>query len=196
MSSCDSIHTTILKKNTYKIWGIQCQAVQVAEDGSDYDYGEIYQFFLQISCYSEKILSQDLLAMQQKQQGLICKYLHFLVNNAHLVKKVGNSYLGFMYCLVKNKPHLTFEDFFHTSQLAHFQHLILSTNPESKIWNLESKFGFVIFCFIWGIYGVIYYVKTFSTLKIPKKSRFYNIKSGYFYCIKCAWNVVFVLLKA
>ena len=56
------IHTTILKKNTYKIQGIQHLAVpfQVAENSSNYDYGEMYQLLLQISCYREGILSQDL----------------------------------------------------------------------------------------------------------------------------------------
>jgi len=36
------------------------------------------------------------------------------VDNACLVKKVGDSHLGFVYCLVENKPQLlTFEAFFH-----------------------------------------------------------------------------------
>ena len=89
---------------------------QVAKNDSDYDYGKMYQLLLQISCYSERILSQDLMVMQQKLQGLILKYLHFLVNNARLVEKVGNSHLGFMYHLIENKLHLlTFEDFFHAT---------------------------------------------------------------------------------
>ena len=87
---------------------------QIAENSDDYDYGKIYQILLQISCYSEGVLSQDLLAMQHKQQGLIREYLHFLVDNARLVKRVGNSHVVFMYCLVENNLHLfTFKDFFH-----------------------------------------------------------------------------------
>jgi len=52
--------------------------------------------------------------MQHKQQGLICKYLHFLMNNACLVERVGNSHVGYMYCLVENNPCLlTFKQFYH-----------------------------------------------------------------------------------
>jgi len=87
---------------------------QIAENGGNYNYGELYQIFLQILCYSEEVLSQDLLAMQHKQQGLICKYLHFLVDNACLVERVGNSHVGFVYHLVENHLHLlTFKEFFH-----------------------------------------------------------------------------------
>jgi len=55
------------------------------------------------------------MAMQHKWQGLICEYLHFLVDNVCLVEKVGDSHIGFIYCLMENDPRLlTFEDFFHT----------------------------------------------------------------------------------
>ena len=74
----------------------------------------MYQLLLQISCFSEGVLSQDLLAMQHKQQGLIRDYLHFLVDNTRLVERVGNSHVGYVYCLVENDPRLlTFEQFFH-----------------------------------------------------------------------------------
>ena len=61
-------HTTIPKKNTYKIQDIQRPAApfQIAENGSDYDYREMYQILLQILCYNEEVLSQDLMAMQHK----------------------------------------------------------------------------------------------------------------------------------
>ena len=61
------------KKDAYKIPGVQHPAkpFQIAEDGSDYDYRKLYQLLLQILCYSEGVLSQVLLAMQHKQQGLI-----------------------------------------------------------------------------------------------------------------------------
>ena len=36
------------------------------------------------------------------------------MNNAHLVERVGNSHVGYVYCLVENDPRLlTFEQFFH-----------------------------------------------------------------------------------
>ena len=108
------IRATVPKKSTYKVQGIQHLTVpfQVTKNSDDYDYREMYQLLLQISCYSEGILSQDLIAMQQKRQGLIREYLHFLVDNTCLVKKVGDSHLGFVYCLVENKPCLlTFEAF-------------------------------------------------------------------------------------
>jgi len=104
------------KRNAYKIQGIQRPATpfQIAENSSDHDYGELYQLLLQISCFSEGVLSQDLLAMQHKRQGLIQDYLHFLVDNARLVEWVGDSHVGYVYCLVENVPHLlTFEQFYH-----------------------------------------------------------------------------------
>jgi len=108
---------TFPKKNAYRIQGIQHPAkpFQIAENGSDYEYGELYQLLLQILCYSKGVLSQDLLAMQHKQQGLIREYLHFFVYNARLVEQVGDSYIGYMYCLVESHLHLlTFKQFYHT----------------------------------------------------------------------------------
>jgi len=104
------------KRDAYKIQGIQRPATpfQIADDGSDYDYGELYQLLLQISCFSEGVLSQDLLAMQHKWQGLIRDYLHFCVDNTGLVERVGDSHVGYVYCLVENKPRLlTFKQFYH-----------------------------------------------------------------------------------
>ena len=56
------------KRDVYKLRGIQHPAApfHVADDGSNHDYGEMYQLLLQISCFSEGVLSQDLLAMQHK----------------------------------------------------------------------------------------------------------------------------------
>ena len=52
--------------------------------------------------------------MQHKRQGLICEYLHFLVNNVHLVEWVGDSHVRYMYCLVENHLHLLiFKRFYH-----------------------------------------------------------------------------------
>ena len=83
---------TFLKKDAYRIQDIQRSAkpFQIAEDSGDYDYRELYQLLLQISCYSKGVLFQDLLAMQHKQQGLIREYLHFLMDNMHLVERVGD----------------------------------------------------------------------------------------------------------
>ena len=104
------------KRDAYKIRDIQRPAApfQITENGSNHDYRELYQLLLQISCFSEGVLSQDLLAMQHKRQGLIRDYLHFLVDNARLVERVGDSHVGYVYCLVENKPCLlTFKQFYH-----------------------------------------------------------------------------------
>ena len=52
------VHATIPKKDTYKIRGIQHPAApfQITKDDSNYDYREIYQILLQISCYSKGVL--------------------------------------------------------------------------------------------------------------------------------------------